>query len=254
MLDYPSARLFVDRITARGSRFSLSDDEAPSVAEICRKLDGIPLAIELAAGRAAVFGVKDTAARLGSRLDLLKFGRRTANARHQTLRATLDWSYDHLSEIERVVFRRVSIFTGNFTLEAAIAVAEEEGIGQADVTDAMGRLVNKSLIGSRIESGGNSYRLLDTTRTYAFERLAPVGSMMRSRRGMRISLLRCWKLTAVISLTWEHRKVSQAQFGSILERIDFDTRLPTVVTTGSSNVPAASTVGLRENLKRRPAS
>jgi len=90
VLSYPSARLFVDRITARGSRFSLSDDEAPLVVEICRKLDGIPLAIELAAGRAAIFGVKDTAARLGSRLDLLKFGRRTATPRHQTLRATLE--------------------------------------------------------------------------------------------------------------------------------------------------------------------
>jgi predicted ATPase/DNA-binding winged helix-turn-helix (wHTH) protein len=175
VLSYPSARLFVDRITARWSRFSLSDDEAPLVVEICRKLDGIPLAIELAAGRAAIFGVKDTAARLGSRLDLLKFGRRTATPRHQTLRATLDWSYDHLSEIERVVLRRVSILTGHFTLEASLAVAEEEGIWQPDVTEAMGRLVNKSLIGSRMESRGISYRLLDTTRTYAFEKLISSG-------------------------------------------------------------------------------
>jgi len=175
VLDYPSARLFADRISARGSRFSLTDDEAPSVAEICRKLDGIPLAIELAAGRAAVFGVMDTAARLGSRLDLLKFGRRTANPRHQTLRATLDWSYGHLPEIERVVFRRVSIFTGNFTLGAAVAVAEAEGTGQPDVTDAVGRLVEKSLIGSRSETRGTSYRLLDTTRAYAFERLVASG-------------------------------------------------------------------------------
>jgi predicted ATPase len=134
VLSYPSARLFVDRITARGSRFSLSDDEAPVVAGICRKLDGIPLAIELAAGRAAIFGVKDTAARLGCRLDLQSSVAEQQLPRHQTLRATLDWSYDHLSEIERVVLRRVSIFTGHFTLEASLAVAEEEGIGQVDVT------------------------------------------------------------------------------------------------------------------------
>src|SRR5467141_1518295 len=175
VLSYPAGRLFAERVSARRGEFSLRDDEAPMVAEICRKLDGIPLAIELAAGRAAIFGVKDTAARLGSRLDLLKFGRRTATPRHQTLRATLDWSYDHLSEIERVVLRRVSIFTGHFTLEASLAIAEEEGIGQADVTEATGRLVDKSLIGSRMESRGISYRLLDTTRTYAFERLIASG-------------------------------------------------------------------------------
>ena len=128
VLAYPAARLFAERVSARGGDFSLSDDEAPMVAEICRKLDGIALAIELAAGRAAIFGVRNTVARLGSRLDLLKFGRRTANPRHQTLIATLDWSHDHLSEVERVLLRRVAIFVGNFTLEAALAVADGGGI------------------------------------------------------------------------------------------------------------------------------
>jgi len=104
------------------SEFLLRDEEASIVAEICRKLDGIPLAIELAAGRAAIFGLKDTAARLGSRLDLLKFGR---PPRHQTLRATLDWSHDRLSELERILLRRIAIFVGHFTPESALAVAEE---------------------------------------------------------------------------------------------------------------------------------
>src|SRR5258708_36813359 len=113
VIAYPAARLFAERVSARSGNFSLSDDEAPMVAEICRKLDGIALAIELAAGRAAIFGVRNTVARLGSRLDLLKFGRRTANPRHQTLIATLDWSHDHLSEIERVLLRRVAIFVGH---------------------------------------------------------------------------------------------------------------------------------------------
>jgi predicted ATPase/DNA-binding winged helix-turn-helix (wHTH) protein len=175
VLAYPAARLFADCVSARRGDFSLNDDEAPMVAEICRRLDGIALAIELAAGRAAVFGVRDTVARLGSRLDLLKFGRRTANPRHQTLIATLDWSHDHLSEHERVLLRRVAIFVGHFTLEAALAVAEEVGIGQSEIASALGNLVNKSLIGVWTSPRGPCYRLLDTTRAYALEKLATSG-------------------------------------------------------------------------------
>src|ERR1700688_576643 len=175
VLAYPAARLFAERVSARRGDFSLGDDEAPMVAEICRKLDGIALAIELAAGRAAIFGVRNTVARLGSRLDLLKFGRRTANPRHQTLIATLDWSHDHLSEIERVLLRRVAIFVGHFTLEAALAVAEEVGIDESEISGALGNLVNKSLIGVWTSSRGPVYRLLDTTRAYALEKLATSG-------------------------------------------------------------------------------
>jgi predicted ATPase/DNA-binding winged helix-turn-helix (wHTH) protein len=175
VLAYPAARLFAERVSARRGDFSLGDDEAPMVAEICRKLDGIALAIELAAGRAAIFGVGNTVARLGSRLDLLKFGRRTANPRHQTLRATLDWSHDHLSQIERVLLRRVAIFIGHFTLEAALAVAEEVGIDESEISGVLGNLVNKSLIGVWTSSRGPCYRLLDTTRAYALEKLATSG-------------------------------------------------------------------------------
>ena len=175
VLAYPAARLFAERVSARRDDFSLGDDEAAMVAEICRKLDGIALAIELAAGRAAIFGVRNTVARLGSRLDLLKFGRRTANPRHQTLIATLDWSHDHLSEIERVLLRCVAIFVGHFTLEAALAVAEEVGIEESEVAGALGNLVNKSLIGVWTSSRGPYYRLLDTTRAYALEKLATSG-------------------------------------------------------------------------------
>src|SRR5882672_6864802 len=175
VIAYPAVRLFAERVSARRGEFALRDDEAPMVAEICRKLDGIPLAIELAAGRVAILGVANTVARLVSRLDLLKFGRRTANPRHQTLIATLDWSHDHLPEIERVLLRRVAIFVGHFTLEAALAVAEEAGIGQSEIAGALGNLVNKSLIGVRTSSQGPCYRLLDTTRAYALEKLASSG-------------------------------------------------------------------------------
>ncbi|MDX6459063.1 MAG: hypothetical protein QOE55_2760, partial [Acidobacteriaceae bacterium] len=175
VLAYPAARLFAEHVSARGGNFSVNDDEAPMVAEICRKLDGIALAIELAAGRAAIFGVRDTVARLGSRLDLLKFGRRTANPRHQTLIATLDWSHDYLSEVERVVLRRVAIFIGPFTLEAALALGEEGGIGLSEIEGAVEALVNKSLIVVWPAYQGILYRLLDTTRSYVLEKLGLSG-------------------------------------------------------------------------------
>jgi len=175
VIAYPAVRLFAERVSARRGEFSLRDDEAPMVAEICRKLDGIALAIELAAGRAAIFGVRNTVARLGSRLDLLKFGRRTANPRHQTLIATLNWSHDYLPEIERVLLRRVAIFVGHFTLEAALEVASEAGIDGSEITGALGNLVNKSLIGLSTSSRTPCYRLLDTTRAYALEKLASSG-------------------------------------------------------------------------------
>jgi hypothetical protein len=168
---YPAVQLFVERAGSRGTDFKLSDDDASAVTEICRKLDGVPLAIELAAMRAAIFGLKDTAARLGSRLDLLKFGRRTANPRHRTLRATLDWSHDHLSEVERLVLRRVAIFIGSFTLDTAVAIVQEEGINQNDVAEAIESLVDKSMIEAGVDTYETSYRLLDTTRTYALEKL-----------------------------------------------------------------------------------
>lgn len=189
VLAYPAVRLFAERVSARRGNFSLSDDEAPLVAEICRKLDGIALAIELAAGRAAVFGVRNTVARLGSRLDLLKFGRRTANPRHQTLKATLDWSHDYLSEVERVVLRRVAIFIGHFSLEAACAVAEQGEIDRSEIEGAVESLVNKSLIVAWPSNRRMLYRLLDTTRSYAWEKLAESGEhhSMAARHASHLS-------------------------------------------------------------------
>jgi predicted ATPase/DNA-binding winged helix-turn-helix (wHTH) protein len=170
LLSYPAVQLFVERASARGTDFKLSDDDAPAVTEICRKLDGVPLAIELAAMRAAIFGLMDTAARLGSRLDLLKFGRRTADPRHRTLRATLDWSHDHLSEVERLVLRRAAIFIGSFTLDTAVAMVEER-MSQNDVAETIESLVDKSMVEAGVDTHETSYRLLDTTRTYALEKL-----------------------------------------------------------------------------------
>ena len=171
VLRYPAVQLFVRRVAARAGSVVLADEEAPFVAEMCRKLDGLPLAIELAAGQVATLGLKNTAARLVSRLELLKLSHRTAVPRHRTLKATLDWSYDLLSEAERIVFRRIAPFIGHFTLDGARCVAGELGAGAGEIFDAMAGLVEKSLMATRIDDAQAQYRLLDTTRAYALEKL-----------------------------------------------------------------------------------
>jgi predicted ATPase/DNA-binding winged helix-turn-helix (wHTH) protein len=171
VLRYPAVQLFVRRVAARAGSVVLTDEEAPLVAEMCRKLDGMPLAIELAAGQVAVLGLKNTVARLASRLELLKLSHRTAVPRHRTLKAALDWSYNLLSDAERIVLRRIAPFVGHFTLEGARYVAGELGAGTGEIFDAIAGLVEKSLIATRIDETQAHYRLLDTTRAYALGKL-----------------------------------------------------------------------------------
>src|SRR6202795_853354 len=175
VLRYPAVQLFVRRVAARSGSVVLTDEEAPFVAEICRKLDGIPLAIELAAGQVAALGIKSTVARLVSRPELLRLSHRTAVPRHRTLKATLDWSYDLLSDVERVVFRRIAPFAGHFSIEGARYVAGELGVGAGEIFDAIAGLAEKSLIATRINETQAQYRLLDTTRAYALEKLEEHG-------------------------------------------------------------------------------
>jgi predicted ATPase/DNA-binding winged helix-turn-helix (wHTH) protein len=170
-LGYPAAQLFVQRVAARAGSFVLTDVGAPFVAEMCRKLDGLPLAIELAAGQVAALGIKNTIARLVSRPELLKLSHRTAVPRHRTLKATLDWSYDLLSDGERIVFRRIAAFVGHFTLDGARHVAGELGVDTGEMFDAIAGLVEKSLMATRIDETQARYRLLETTRAYALEKL-----------------------------------------------------------------------------------
>jgi predicted ATPase/DNA-binding winged helix-turn-helix (wHTH) protein len=167
VLRYPAAELLIRRVAARAGSFVLTDEEAPFVAEMCRKLDGIPLAIELAAGQVAALGLKNTV----TRLELLKLGHRSAIARHQTLKATLDWSYNLLSDGERTVLRRIAPFVGHFSLEDARHVAGELDMGTGEMFDAIAGLVEKSLIATQIDETQARYRLLDTTRAYALEKL-----------------------------------------------------------------------------------
>nr|WP_249148865.1 winged helix-turn-helix domain-containing protein [Bradyrhizobium manausense] len=181
VLTYPAAQLFLERIAQSSGPFQLSEEEAPLVADICRRLDGIALAIELAAGRVNAYGIAGTASLLDSRFSLQWRGRRTAIPRHQTLGAALDWSYDLLPATESAILRRLSVFVGRFTPEAAASVAAGDGLSAAATMEAIDNLVTKSLIAP---SGARTlrYRLLDTTRTYALGKLNEAGEAKRIAR------------------------------------------------------------------------
>ena len=172
-LTFPGVQLFVERAAANLDGFELGDDDAPIVAEICRRLDGIPLAIELATGCIYAFGVRELAARLDDRFRLLMSGRRTALPRHQTLAAALDWSYQLLSEKEQGLLRQLAVFAGDFSLESALAVGRDYDSQPVLLVD----LVGKSLVAFDHRSDSARYRLLDSTRLYALEKLRDSGQL-----------------------------------------------------------------------------
>ena len=181
-LGFPAVQLFVERAAAILGEFELHDEDAPIVADICRKLDGVPLAIEFAAARIDAFGVRGLAAHLDDRLQLLTGGRRPARPRHHSLRANLDWGHDLLREPERVVLRRVAIFAGGFTLGAAKAVAASAEIAAPEVVECVANLVTKSLIAADVDGAVPRYRLLETTQAYALEKLSESGELERIER------------------------------------------------------------------------
>jgi predicted ATPase/DNA-binding winged helix-turn-helix (wHTH) protein len=176
-LGFPAVQLFVKQIANSGHAFELTDADAPIVAEICRRLDGIALALELAAARVGAHGVQGTASLLDKQFRLLWRGRRTALPRHQTLSATLDWSYNLLSPTERLVLRRLAVFVGGFSLEAALDVVAES-LGPAELTETLATLVDKSLVTSD-RATAMRYRLLDTTRAYAWQKLTESGEDLK---------------------------------------------------------------------------
>src|SRR5438552_6309675 len=176
-----AVELFVARAQAVQPRFALTAANLPAVIEICRRLDGIPLAIELAAARLPLLGVEGLRARLHDRFNLLTGGARVVLRRHQTLRATLEWSHALLTPDEQTIFRRLGVFAGGFTLESAQHVACDERIDPWTVLDHLGDLVDKSLVlaeGDPIPR----YRMLETTRAYALERLVEAGEMQATLR------------------------------------------------------------------------
>src|SRR6201996_3047401 len=169
-LQYPAVQLLVDRVRAVQGDFELVDADASIAARICRRLDGIPLAIELAAGRVDIFGLGKTASLLDDRLNLSWVGRSTALPRHPPLNAALEWSYDLLGEAAKRVLSRLSVFAGGFTFEAAVAVVADEMIDEANVSDYVWELRSKSMVAARGQEG--RLRLLDTTLAFASRRLA----------------------------------------------------------------------------------
>ena len=171
---FPAVQLFGERASEQ-SDFTLRDQDAPAVSEICRKLDGIPLAIELAAARVGTLGIHGLLARLDDRMTLLSGGRRTAVPHHRTLRATIDWSYDLLAAPEQKLFMRLAVFAGGFTLGACAAVAGDADRAAGEVDHLLFALADKSLVIADSGSEEPRFRLLDTTRLYALERLAETG-------------------------------------------------------------------------------
>lgn len=166
---FPASQLFVERAVASGARLSVSDTEAPIVASICRKLDGVALAIELAARRVKSYGLQQTAELLDQRLTLLWQGSRTAPPRQKTLQATLDWSFGLLTEVERQILRRLAVFVGHFTLDAALEVVNIATLDKSIVLSTIDSLVDKSIVATSPFGAMMRYRLLDTTRDYVLE-------------------------------------------------------------------------------------
>jgi predicted ATPase/DNA-binding winged helix-turn-helix (wHTH) protein len=182
VLGHSAVQLFVARITALRSDFSADVGSLTAISAICRHLDGIPLAIELAAASAATLGPQQVASRLDDRFALLTGGRRTALPRHQTLRATLDWSYDLLPDRERRLLRHLAIFPAGFTLEAATVVASDVNSARSTIVDGIANLVAKSLVTLDGSAPSNRWRLLETIRVYAIEKLGKSGEAEQAAR------------------------------------------------------------------------
>ncbi len=170
-----AGRLFIERATLAQPGFTLQDGEAEALAEICRRLDGNPLAIELAAARVRVLSILQIAARLDDRFRLLTEGGRTTLPRHQTLQAAIDWSHDLLTERERILFRRLSAFAGGWTLAAVEEICAGDGVEGTDVLDLLTRLVEKSLVIAESQVSEVRYRMLETIREYARAKLSHAG-------------------------------------------------------------------------------
>jgi len=185
LVKYESVQLFIERATSVLPAFRLTQENAPALVQVCHRLDGLPLAIELAAARVKILSLEQIATRLDHSYRLLAGGSRTALPRQQTLQATIEWSYHLLPEKERILFRRLSVFLGSFALEAAEAVCAGKSLEQDEVFDLLSHLVDKSLVAVTQRSGEARYRLLETIRQYAQEKLHEFGETARMRRHHR---------------------------------------------------------------------
>lgn len=185
----PAVDLFIDRAQVAGLPLQLPRD-LPSIARICNRLDGVPLAIELAAAHLVGFGVDDLAALIGSGFELGSLGRRTASERHKTLEATFEWSYQLLDEADRHILEWLAVFEGGASLQAILGVLTGTGLDPTQVAHGLARLVDKSLVKLVPHEAGSFYRLLDTTRAFAARRLRDRGDVLVARRSHAQYMLR----------------------------------------------------------------
>jgi non-specific serine/threonine protein kinase len=185
LAEYDAIRLFTERAALAQPDFTLTERKAPAIMQLCRQLDGMPLAIEFAAALVMALSVEQIAARLDDRFRLLTAGTRKALPRQQTLRAALDWSYDLLSETERALLRRLSVFAGGWTLEAVEAVCGGDGIERSEILGLLSRLIEKSLVVADTHNSAARYSLLETVRQYAQEKLVEEGAVDHLREAHR---------------------------------------------------------------------
>ncbi len=199
LMDFESIQLFADRASAANPKFQLMKENASSVAQICRRLDGIPLALELAAARTRVLSVEQIAERLDDRFRLLTGGSRTALPRQQTLRALIDWSYDLLSDPEKALFRRLAVFVGGWTLEAAESVCSGGGVESYEVLDLLTQLVDKSLVIAEEKNNLVRYHRLETIRQYARDKLFESDEAVKIRNNHLDYYI---KITQTVNSVW----------------------------------------------------
>ena len=197
---FSAVKLFADRANSIDRNFALVDDHAPIVAEICRRLDGIPLAIELATARLNILPLRELASKLDRRFEILTAGSRTAMPRHQTMRALIDWSYDLLPATERRLFERLSVFAGGCTLGAAATACFEDTVDELDVLALLASLVEKSLVVVDLNGPQPRYQLLESSRQYAREKLETRGEAVITQRRHAIAYL---ELAEELSDTWD---------------------------------------------------
>jgi predicted ATPase/class 3 adenylate cyclase len=171
LLRYEAPQLFLDRVALTRADFAPAAQDIGAIVRVCRRLDGIPLAIELAAARMQVLSIQQIAARLDEKFRLLTGGSRTAASRQRTLRGALDWSYDLLTLKERLLMRRLAVFAGSWTIEAAESICRDEGLDASEILDVLSQLVSKSLVIMQPRADGGEFRMLETVREYAQERL-----------------------------------------------------------------------------------
>lgn len=237
LTQYEAVRLFVERATFHKSDFAVTNENAASLAQLCVSLDGIPLAIELAAARVRAMSVEEINSRLNNLFRLLTGGVRTALPRQQTLRALIDWSYDLLNEQERVMLHCLSVFRGGWTLEAAEAVCTGETIEDWEALDLLSSLVDKSLVLTESYGSETRYRLLETVRQYAREKLEETGTSDEVRRR------HCLCFLALAESA--ERAIMGSQQATWLRRLDFEHDNMRSALDWSLNISTGAEMALR---------